>query len=78
MKDLLNFIVSGVIGRDDYTIEETESENIVSLKASLPKEVVGLFIGRGGGTIKAVRALLRTRAVLVKKIFNLEVVEKIT
>lgn len=78
MKDLLNFIVSGVIGRDDYTIEETESENIVSLKVNLPKEVVGLFIGRGGGTIKAVRAILRTRAVLDKKIFNLEVVEKIT
>lgn len=78
MKDLLDFIVKGVVGRDDYTIEETESENIVSLKVSLPKEVVGLFIGRGGGTVKAVRALLRTRAILDKKVFNLEVVEKIT
>lgn len=67
MKDLLTFIVKGIIGKDNFEIaEETEGESTHFL-IKAPEDSVGIIIGKEGKTIKAIRSLLKVRATLEKK-----------
>ncbi|MBI2066030.1 KH domain-containing protein [Candidatus Woesebacteria bacterium] len=67
MKDLLTFIVKGIIGKDNFEIaEETEGERTHFL-VKAPEDSVGIIIGKEGKTIKAIRSLLKVRATLEKK-----------
>jgi predicted RNA-binding protein YlqC (UPF0109 family) len=77
MKDLLKFILESLTGNSDYDIEEvSENEGFVRLTAHIKKEDMGLVIGREGATIKTIRNLLRIKAILEKKAFALNVIEK--
>ena len=77
MKELLDFVIKSITGTDDFEIIEEENvEGFVKFTVSLPKEQVGLVIGKEGKTIKAIRSLLRARATLDKKGFTLDVQEK--
>lgn len=67
MKDLLTFILKGITGKKDLEIvEETEGERIHFL-VKAPEEIIGIIIGKEGKTIKAIRSLLKVRAILEKK-----------
>ena len=73
MKDLLDFILKNLLGKSKFSISETQEDNRLNLVVKAPQDKVGLIIGKGGKTIKAIRNLLRVRATLDKVYFNLEV-----
>jgi predicted RNA-binding protein YlqC (UPF0109 family) len=77
MKELLSYIIKSLTGKGDFEIEEaSEGDGFIRLTANVKKEDMGLVIGREGGTIKTIRNLLRIKAILDKKAFTLNVVEK--
>ncbi|HLE48590.1 MAG TPA: KH domain-containing protein [Patescibacteria group bacterium] len=77
MKDLLSYLLKNLTGVETFeVVEETSDDGFIKLTAKLPKELIGLVIGKEGKTINAIRAILRSKATLDKKGFTLEVQEK--
>ena len=77
MKDLLEFMVKNIVSKpEEVEIEEkTDSENVLELSLKVSHEDMGLVIGKGGKVIKAIRQLIRTKAILENKRVNLVLVE---
>jgi uncharacterized protein len=75
MKDLLTYILSGILGETDFVINETETEGQVELEIKAKKESMGLIIGKGGNTIKAIQTLLRVRGRIDNKLVHVSVSE---
>lgn len=76
MKDLLLYIVKNLVTYpDDLKVEEEEQNNNVLLKLYVNKEDMGKIIGKEGKIIKAIRALLKVRAINEKKRVELQLVE---
>ena len=73
MKELLTFLVEKITGNKDIKIEESEEEGRVDYLISAPEDIVGMIIGKGGKTIKAIRNLLKVRATLEKKAVSVSV-----
>ena len=68
MKKLLEFILLSITGSNECTVaEQVEEGEHVSLVISAPQEIIGLIIGKGGKTIKAIRNIIKVRATLEKK-----------
>lgn len=76
MRDLLEFIIRGITGSDDFTTEEIDEGERADLLIKVNKDLVGLIIGKNGRTIRAIRNLLRVRATLEKKVVFVSVSEK--
>lgn len=76
MKKLLTFIIKEITQSDDFKIEEVADGDKVDLLVYLPKETIGLVIGRGGSTIKSIRNLIRVKATLDKKVVFIKIEEK--
>jgi len=76
MKELLTFLVEKITGNKDIKIEESEEEGRVDYLISAPEDIVGMIIGKGGKTIKAIRNLLKVRATLEKKAVSVSVEPK--
>lgn len=76
MKDLLTYIVKGILGSDDFTVEESMNEDKLELTVFVPKEMIGLVIGKQGAMIKAIRNLLRVKATLDGTFVYVNVEEK--
>ncbi|EKD85626.1 MAG: hypothetical protein ACD_37C00671G0008 [uncultured bacterium] len=71
MKDILTFIVSGIVDKSE-SVEITEEENqgIVNLTVKVDPDDMGKIIGKEGKVIKAIRNLMRIPGVLQgKKIY---------
>ena len=66
MKKLLEFLVKGILGSDNFKIVEESENGQGHFIISVPKEMVGLIIGKEGKTIKTIRNLLRVKATLEK------------
>lgn len=75
MKDLLAFLVKGVLGEEKFEILETEEEGRILFSIKTDQKNIGLLIGKGGKMIKNLRNLLKVRATLEKKVVNLNVIE---
>ena len=73
MKELLELLISKILGDHDFSIEESLEGDQINFKITVPEEKAGLIIGKGGRTIKAVRNLLKVRATLEKKLVYLSV-----
>ncbi len=76
MKELLEYLIKGILGNENYSIAQTEEGGQNHFTISVPKEYIGLVIGKGGKTIKAIRNLLKVRATLEKVGASLSVEEK--
>ncbi len=76
MKKLLEFLVEGILGNDKFTISESQETGQTHFVISVPKEFVGLIIGKEGKTIKTIRNLLRVKATLEKVGVGVSVEEK--
>lgn len=76
MKDLLLYIVKNLVTYpDDLKVEEEEQNSNVLLKLYVNKEDMGKIIGKEGKIIKAIRTLLKVRAINEKKRVDLQLVE---
>lgn len=75
MKDLLEFLLEKITKSKKLEINESESEDRIEFKIKLPKEFMGIVIGKGGNTIRAIRNLVKVRATLEKKVVNLSIEE---
>jgi len=77
MKDLISFLVNGIIGSDDFEIIEESEDTFSVFTIKAKPEYMGLIIGKGGKTIKTIRNLVKVKATLEKKTINL-LVEELT
>jgi uncharacterized protein len=76
MKDLLDYIVRNLVSKPDaVVIEETSSAGNVELMLTVDPEDMGLIIGKGGQTIRALRKLLTVRAIAENVRVNLQLSE---
>ncbi len=78
MKDLLEFLVINLVkNAHDVAVEEKAgSGGEIVLELSVNPEDMGLVIGKGGKVIKAIRNIIRTKAILENKRVNLVLVEE--
>ena len=76
MNDLINFIIKGITGVKDIKITEEVENDHTTFNVQAPKEAIGIIIGKGGRTIKAIRNLLKVRATLEKKGVSISIVEE--
>jgi predicted RNA-binding protein YlqC (UPF0109 family) len=73
MKDLLNYLLKGLLGDEKYEIVETEDGGRFLYTIKTAPENVGLLIGKGGRMIKSLRNVLKVRATLEKVVVSLNV-----
>jgi hypothetical protein len=68
MKELLDFIVRNILGKDSkYEIIEEDDGSIVKLTIKTAEDQGGMIIGKQGKVIKSIRNILRIKATLEKK-----------
>ncbi|HKC04474.1 MAG TPA: KH domain-containing protein [Patescibacteria group bacterium] len=75
MKDLLDFMLKGILGKEKFDVVETEDAGRVIYTINTDPKNIGLIIGKGGHMIKALRNVLKIRATLEKKAVALNVGE---
>lgn len=76
MKDLLNFIVTGLVTKKEAVlIEEKNEDGYLTLNLTVDPTDMGLIIGKSGQTIRAIRKLLTVRAIAENIRVNLQLTE---
>jgi predicted RNA-binding protein YlqC (UPF0109 family) len=75
MKDLLEFLLKGVLTEEKFEVEETEDAGRIIYTIKTDPKNVGLIIGKGGRMIKSLRNILKVRATLEKKAVALNIGE---
>ena len=76
MKDLLNFIITSLVTKPKAVLIDEQSEaGNVSLILTVDPTDMGLIIGKGGQTIRAIRKLLTVRAIAENVRVNLQLSE---
>ena len=75
MKELLEYILKGILGEADFRVDEEVDGDFVRLSIKVEPEVTGIVLGKGGSTIKALRNILRVRATLDKKGVSVNIAE---
>ncbi len=77
MKDLLAFLLKNILGQENFVIEEKVDSGKADYNIKVPKDEMGLVIGKSGKTIRMIRNLLKVRATLEKKSVGVFVEEKV-
>ena len=76
MKDLLNYIVTNIVSKPEaVSIEEQKENGNVDLTLTVDPSDMGMVIGKGGQTIRAIRKLLTIRAIAEHVRVNLQLNE---
>lgn len=76
MKDLLEYIVKNLVSKPDaVATRELRDNGNVNLTLSVNPSDMGLVIGKGGQTIRAIRKLLTVRAIAENVRVNLQLIE---
>jgi predicted RNA-binding protein YlqC (UPF0109 family) len=75
MKELLEFLLKGVLGEEKFEIVEAEDAGRIIYTIKTDPKNVGLVIGKGGHMIKSLRNALKVRATLEKKAVALNIGE---
>ncbi|MDZ4209739.1 MAG: KH domain-containing protein [Candidatus Curtissbacteria bacterium] len=76
MKDLLNFIVTSLVTKpEDIAIDEQKEDGNITLNLTVNPSDMGIIIGKGGQTIRAIRKLLTVRAIAENVRVNLQLTE---
>ena len=73
MKNLLEFLLKGVLGEEKFEIEESDVEGRILYTIKTDDKNKGLIIGKGGKMINSLRNILKVPATLEKKAVNLQV-----
>ncbi len=78
MKDLLNYIITNLVSKPEaVAIEEQKDNGQVNLNLSVDPSDMGMVIGKGGQTIRAIRKLLAVRAIAENVMVNLKLNEPV-
>ena len=77
MKDFLEYLVKSIVKKEDAVsvVEEIDDSGTINLKLTVDKDDMGLVIGKEGKIIKAIRNLLKAKAIREEKRVNLELME---
>lgn len=76
MKDLLTYIVTGLVTKADaVSIDEQNMSGSINLTLRVDPTDMGLIIGKNGQTIRAIRKLLAVRAIAENVRVNLQLAE---
>lgn len=76
MKDLLSFIITSLVTKPEAVlIDEQKNDNELSLNLTVDPADMGIVIGKGGQTIRAIRRLLTVRAIAENVRVNLQLTE---
>ena len=76
MKDLLDYIVKNLVSKPDaVSIDEQNSNGNVDLYLTVDPSDMGIIIGKGGQTIRAIRKILTVRAIAENVRVNLQLNE---
>ena len=77
MKDLLEYLVKNIVEQPEAVkVEETQTpEGFVNLQITVDQEDMGMVIGKGGRIIRALRNLVRVKAIKEGKRVNVELTE---
>lgn len=77
MEELLSYIIKNIVSRpEEIKIVEAETEGgFINLRLQVHPEDMGIVIGKGGNIIRAIRSLLRVKAIKENKRVNLELIE---
>ena len=71
MKDLLIFLTKSIVDHpEEIVIEEKEEDGQINLSLQSNRYDIKMIIGKKGRTIKAIRELLKIRAIKEKKKFS--------
>ncbi|KKQ96896.1 MAG: hypothetical protein A3C27_00535 [Candidatus Levybacteria bacterium RIFCSPHIGHO2_02_FULL_39_36] len=62
MQDLLSYIITGITG-NSAEIQESRENGFVVFSVKIPKDQVGIVIGRGGKTINAIKNIIKIMAI---------------
>jgi predicted RNA-binding protein YlqC (UPF0109 family) len=73
MKELLEFLLKGLLDKEKFEIVETNDAGRILYTIKTAPENIGLVIGKGGRMIKSLRNVLKVRATLEKTAVNLNV-----
>jgi hypothetical protein len=77
MNALIHYIVKGITNDKDIEIVKNEEEGREIYDVMVEKDNIGKVIGKGGSVIRAIRNIVKTRAILEKKSVFVNVSEKI-
>lgn len=73
MKELLEFLVKGILGKEKFEIVETDDNGRIAYTIKTAQENMGLIIGKGGRMIRSIRNILKIRATLEKTAVSVNV-----
>ncbi len=76
MKNLLEYLLKGILGEEKFEIIETEEEGRINYSIKTDPQNIGMLIGKGGHMIKSLRNVLKVRATLEKKAVSLNIAEE--
>lgn len=75
MKNLLEYLLQGLLGEEKFEVTESEEEGRLVYTIQTADKNKGLIIGKGGKMINALRNILKVPATLQKKVVNLQIAE---
>ncbi|MFC1625453.1 KH domain-containing protein [Patescibacteria group bacterium] len=75
MKKLIEYILGKILGKGEFNLKEAVEGEHTSYTITTKPENIGIVIGKGGSTIKALRNILKVKATLEKKSVSLNVEE---
>lgn len=73
MKELLEYLLKGLLGEATFEIVETSDAGRINYAIKTAPENIGLIIGKGGHMIKSLRNILKVRATLEKVAVSISV-----
>lgn len=77
MKDLLQYIVTNLVSKPEaVSIDEQNEGTNVNLVLTVDPSDMGIVIGKGGQTIRAIRKLLTVRAIAENVRINLQLADE--
>lgn len=76
MKETLHYIVSSIVDHPDQVIiDEVDDEGYVTLTITVAREDMGKVIGKEGKVIRAIRNIMKVKAMKHNKRINISLAE---
>ena len=75
MKELIEYMAKALVdNEEEVRIEEIEKDDVIYLKLYVAKDDIGKVIGRQGRIAKAMRTILKSSSIGLKKKYVLDII----